>query len=301
MAVLRYALMAISFAGFWQAIRKKTGMNVYFIPFFTISLQITVLFLAGLWNLLYLAAAAMNLLGIGLFIWYAVKEHARPLRDFCVPGYALLLVSVLLIAFAVRGCSFTQYDDFTHWALVVKQMLLNDRFPTFQDTVISYKSYPLGSASFIYYFCRFTQPTESAQMLAQSYMILTCILTLFAFFKRNAVWGLAVIALLTNTVLVYNVPITSLLVDSLLAAAGAALVLYAAFEFNPQDQIRMKGWSVLCAGPMLVAVMMIKNSGLMFVVLALAILLIRSRHSLDSSVSCGSSPAVEKALRLCIC
>lgn len=279
MMALSYALMAVSFAGFWQAIRKKTGMNVYFIPFFTVTVQITVLFLAGLWNLLYAAAAVMGLLGIGLFIWYAVREHAKPLRDFCVPGYALLILGVLLTALAVRGCSFTNYDDFTHWALVVRQMLLNDRFPTFQDAVISYKSYPLGSASFIYYFCRFTQQTEPAQMLAQSYMILTCILALFAFFKRNAVWGLAVIGLLTNTILVYNVRITSLQVDTVLGTAGAVLLLYAALSFDPQDQQHLKGWSVLCAGPMMVAVLMLKNSGVLFVVLALAVLLIRSRHS----------------------
>lgn len=279
MTALKYALLGISFAGQWQNICKKTGMNVHFVPFFAVCLQITILFFAGLWNLLYEVSVLTWALGIGLFVWYAVKDKLKGLREFCTPGYALLIAGVLLAAVAVHGCKFTHYDNFTHWALVVKQMLLNDRFPNFQDVVISYKSYPLGSASFIYYVCRLTQNSESAQMLAQAYMVLTCILPLFAFLKQHYVLGTAMIALIGNIVLTYDVRITDLLVDSLLGAAGIALVLFAAMGFDPQDKEHCKGWRVLCAAPMMAALYLIKNAGLFFAAIAVVILVIRCRGS----------------------
>lgn len=278
MTALKYALLGISFAGQWQYIRKKMGMNVHFIPFFAVCLQITVLFFAGLWNLLYEVSVLSWALGIGLFVWYAVKDKLKGLREFCTPGYALLITGVLLAAVAVHGCKFTHYDNFTHWALVVKQMLLNDRFPNFQDVVISYKSYPLGSASFIYYVCRLAQNTESAQMLAQAYMVLTCILPLFAFLKRNYLLGTVMIAIIGNIVLIYDVRITDLLVDSLLGAAGIALVLFAAMGFDPHKE-HCKGWGVLCAAPMMTALYLIKNAGLFFVVIAVVVLVVRCRGS----------------------
>lgn len=89
-------------------------MNIYFLPAFTISLQVTILFCTGIFNCL--KPAALLMFGAGILL-------------------------------ACRGRMFVWYDNFSHWALVVKNMLLTDRFPTFLDTRIIFQEYPMGSAS----------------------------------------------------------------------------------------------------------------------------------------------------------
>ena len=43
---------------------------------------------------------------------------------------------------------FVHYDNFSHWAVVVKYMLATNRIPDAASAIIDFKSYPLGSSSF---------------------------------------------------------------------------------------------------------------------------------------------------------
>lgn len=80
---------------------------------------------------------------------------------------------------------FVHYDNFSHWALVVKKIIETNRFPNGFDEIITFKEYPLGSAIFIYFFTKFTNTNESTQMLAQAYMMLVCIMPLFSNTKKQ--------------------------------------------------------------------------------------------------------------------
>ena len=79
------------------------------------------------------------------------------------------------------------------------------------DPLIKYQEYPLGSSAFIYYFAKIIAPSESVQMLGQDYMMLVCILQLFAFLKKNKISGFLIILSATNFFLTYN--LTDLFAD----------------------------------------------------------------------------------------
>ena len=54
MVILRLGLFGISTLGFFELIRKASNdrVSIYFLPSLTIAIQVTILFLAGLLNLL---------------------------------------------------------------------------------------------------------------------------------------------------------------------------------------------------------------------------------------------------------
>ena len=135
---------------------------------------------------------------------------------------------MLIVAAAVHGKCFSLYDNFSHWALVVRQMLQTDRFPTFMDPIIEFQDYPLGSASFIYFFCKSVgKETESIQMLAQAYMMIVSMLPLFSFSSKKTFIQTILILATTNFFFVFFLFVTELLVDTLLAVVSAAGMSYA--------------------------------------------------------------------------
>ena len=66
------------------------------------------------------------------------------------------------------------YDNFSHWAVVVKNMLITHRFPDAYSAMIDFKSYPLGSSSFLYYFCSVVGSEEGARFVINAQNCVHC-------------------------------------------------------------------------------------------------------------------------------
>ena len=164
--LLKFIIFFLSNFGYWEFLRKKTKINIYFLPSLTVALQISILYFAGLFNLLYEVAIVIWLSGVILLI-YGYENGLETLNCYKKVGYIFLAVSMIVALFYVRGKIFIHYDNFSHWAIVVKQMLTTNRYPNFQDTIIMFKEYPLGSATYIYYMALFVGKSESIQMFAQ--------------------------------------------------------------------------------------------------------------------------------------
>lgn len=178
------------------------------------------------------------------------------------------MLSGCILLIACRGRGFVHYDNFSHWALVVKSMLFTDRFPSFQDTMILFQEYPLGSASYIYYFARLVLNLQSAQMVAQGFMMLCFILPVFKYVTKNIAISWFCIGLIANYMLCYNIVITHLLVDTLLPLQGMAMLYFVYSECLNLDSRDTRGGCCLYAVPLLCMTVQIKNSGIYFAVLA---------------------------------
>ena len=276
--MIRLALFFLSSFGYWQFLRKKTKVDLYFLPALTVVSQITLLFFAGLFNCLRIGAVFLWALGIVLAVISLVKDKWNGLKCYVNCGYLFLAAAVLLIAAAVKGTLFTHYDNFSHWALVVKNMLDTNRFPNFQDYLITFQSYPLGSAAYIYYFCRLVSDSESMQMLAQGYMMLSFLLPLFRFVKGNRGWNTLFLALLTNFLLCFNMGIYQLLVDTLLPLAGMAALVFLYCECLHKQDAGEENVPVYWAIPFLCAVMQIKNSSIFFAAIGVGMILLSMRR-----------------------
>lgn len=207
-------------------------IEAFFLPSLAIAFQTAILFLSGILNLLPEAAMGLYLLGFCTLLYEIRKKAsgyaASILSTYRNPCYATFLLILLASAIYLRGKVFTHYDNFSHWALVVQEMLTNDRFPNFKDRLIQFQEYPLGSSVFVYFFAKQTSPpAESIQMLAQTYMMASAVLPLFAFAKKHSLPVCVLVISFTYLAFNFNTFITDLLVDSLLPLVGACSLSFA--------------------------------------------------------------------------
>lgn len=276
--MLKLLLLFVSNLGYWNYIGKKTKINIYYCPAVTIAGQIFVLFIAGIWNLLPEAANGIYILGIILFAMDLYKKRWKEYSAYKNWGYFYLAICLILSAIALRGCLFNDYDNFSHWATVVDEMLRTNRYPNFQSKTIMFQAYPLGSATYIYYFTKMIDPAESAQMLAQVYMMLACILPVFSFVTKHHFFISVYTVFMTNLFFVMNIRIDDLLVDTLLPLFGTMMLVFAYCECHQKgcnlEEITPREHSLrmLCLSFLLVSTMLIKNSGVYFVGFAFVIL-----------------------------
>ena len=278
----RILLIILSWMGYSRIIAKKSNINIYMAPMVVMAGQITFLFVAGLLNILLLGVIAVFAGGLILFA-LELKHGAKAFfKAFAREGFVFYAISAVLTYVAVNGDILTVFDDFSHWGLIVKQMLLNDSYPTF-DSYILFQSYPPGSATFIYYFARLAGGGEDIWLFAQAMMILSCILPLFTFSRgKHPVITLAFALLLTNFIFVFNILILSLYVDTLLAMAGAGTMLY--FYTCRKD---MNAKAVLTGAPLLSMCLLIKNSGIFFVLICCVFILCRCKNIKDKKFIIG--------------
>lgn len=204
------------------------------------------------------------------------REKWRVVLPYLNWGYLLLGMMLLAVAFTVNNQVLAWIDNFTHWGVVVKNMLEADRFPTFAQPAVGFMDYPLGASTTIYYFCRMTGTGEGVQMLAQGYAILCMILPVFAFGEKKNWFCLAFCLIITNLFLCYNIPITELLVDTLLPLTAGCLFLflYWLYREKPEGQKPDRFWLAL---PMLFFTMNVKSSGILFVLIALILVFMYCR------------------------
>lgn len=256
--VVRLLLLVFSFYGFMQAARRRLDANLS-LAFIFASIG-SLMFLAGILNLLPETAAFICLLGCVLGV-RSIRRRESPLA-LISPGTLFFAVGSVVMAVLLFRAKFTSYDNFSHWAIVVKRMLATDRFPNFSDVNIQFQSYPLGSSCFIYYIAKVSGIRfEWMQMLAQAVLMLGMTAALFSCSRRpvthllTAVVGVALLA--------GDVDFTSLMVDTLLpltALAGLAACVAL------RDRIGERPWLLLT---FLLFLMSIKNSGLLFDVVLL--------------------------------
>ena len=264
--IFRLLFLITSNIGSWELLRKKTKVDIFFIPSLTVALQTCILFFAGILNLLLETTIFLSGFGLIYLICCIYKEkNFRFIKNYFNAGYLFLAAVIVLSAFALRGTLFTHYDDFSHWGMVVRRMLIDNRFPNFQNILI-FKEYPLGSSIYIYYFSRILSSAESVQMTAQAYVMAACLLPLFSFCRKNSLPALLCLLSFTNLFFTFNIALSSLLVDTLLPIVSACSLLYLhKYCYSSSDSPEF-----FLAGAYLIQVAQIKNSGVLFVLIAAA-------------------------------
>lgn len=262
--IIRLILLMISCYG-WIAFITEKKIKVEFAVMLFVSGTGSVMFLAGILNIMESVCLLTAVTG---FI-FAVKSFIKnkfPVYLCSYGGIALIIFAIGLFAI-VYGSKFIKYDNFSHWVVVAREILENNRFPNFQDTLITFQSYPTGSASFIYYMCKVSGiHSEWMMMYAQDLAIIGMLLPLFAFCKK--VYSVILPAVTIVFILCCNVSISDIYVDTLLLCTGAAGVLFCIYYRKAISNL------YLALVPVLIFVVSIKNSGVFFAVVILAYLLL---------------------------
>lgn len=240
------------------------------IPFVFVSI-ILILFMGAMLNVIKILSLLIFIFGFFSYIWLLYKRELT--KDFVKSffDYKMFIFIGLLIVFTIVSFNLhiTSYDNFSHWAVVVKQLFLHDSLSSFQYNIDEFTTYPPGSALFIYFVGLVVGKNETAMILGQNYLLLGLLFSLTVFMKDNrkvlsSIFFVFFVLVVANI----NIAINDLSVDTLLGGLGIVSLVVAYYY---RDNLKMT--TVLLTILSLLFVIL-KNSGLLFVVMNVLLLFI---------------------------
>lgn len=282
--MIRMLILAVSLFGYYsrlsRQIRAEFAVGVLFSGIGSI------LFAAGILNIMQ--PTAWLLLAGGLYcVFEELRQKQKP--DFYrYPGILFFGFLAVLFLILLYGSKFVYVDDFAHWGVAVKVIAMKDGFPNFADTNIFFQSYPLGSASFLYYFMEILGSYEEwIPMWAQAVLQAGMVISLFAFCRG----GVQILLMIGGILMLLcsNIVFTALLVDTLLPLVGISAI---AFVIYYADELESK---LIYTVPYTVFLVTVKNSGMIFAAYVLVLCLLylpQKREQLKKWAATAACPAV---------
>lgn len=270
--LLMGVLLVFSCLGYMLLVRKTLSLPWEFTPVFVFSSIACIVFLGGLVG--QLSAVSFAVMILGLFAYTAtlvprLRQGAKFRFSFSLFHLSFLAGSLIFLLVLFQN-KLTHYDNFSHWAIVLKAMLSTDAFPTAASSLIDYKNYPLGVSSFLYYICRFAGHAQSVMLFAQGMLIFSCFYAMFGIVsekKRFLLYAFLGFGLSMLSFFNITIRITNLLVDFLLPIY--ALAIFAAV-YRFRNEIRRACIVVL---PLAGLLTVMKSTGIIFAAIGLIFLI----------------------------
>ena len=267
-SVVRAAVFVLSAWGCGFAAHRVLKIHAYFTPVFTMAGISLIVYAGGLFGALRPAAylvLAGGLAGSAYFFCLLFRKKT----GIRMPGFFGVCFGAVTLAFTrlILHLKLLHYDNFSHWAVMVKYLLSANRFPGADTELVTFLDYPPGSSVFIYYVCLFLGRSQGVMLLAQTALIFACFLAVFGIVEERRRFllysflsmGCAMLSYLNLTVRINN-----LLVDFLLPLLAMAS---AACSYRCRRQI----WQAsLLSGVILGYLGIVKNTGLIFAAFAFA-------------------------------
>lgn len=240
---------------------------------------ILLIFLAGLLDNLKIGAIIVQILTIIQLIFILItilKKDKDGIKEILgrilTPG--LLIYTLLFIVNVIinQGRIFEDYDEFNHWAVIIKNMFIYNTYGTNPETIVRFNEYPPFTAVFQYLFLAVQKVySEDTVIIAQNVLYLSIIIPI----TKKIKWDKSALKILTAIPLIIFMPMIlyknfflNILVDGILGIMFA-YTIYSAYE---DDSSIFKTLKILAGTIMLC---LTKTSGLGLAVLALIIILIK--------------------------
>lgn len=290
--LIRLCLLAISLGGYLLYFRKRIRIELAAgVLFASIG---SVMFAAGILHIL--KETAWLIFAVGLYLSFqeakgwSGKKRFREFQESDNAAFTLMYLVLAAIFFFVLlfRSEFTHYDNFSHWGVAAKLVSQKDMFPNASDTNLTFHSYPLGSAAFIYFITEIvgTAP-EWLQMWAQAILMVGMLTGVLVFGKGAVCLGAACAGIVM--LLCGNTGFVDLLVDTLLPVTAIGAMSFCIY-YQKDLQERL-----LFVIPYVVFLVAIKNSGALFAVLVLSFSLFaipRTKENLKKWLIAAASPVV---------
>lgn len=260
---LGYLALLIILWSFGRLSKKILGFSQYISWVGSCAFIILTLYVSAYFNILYQMSIILIIIGLsyGLFeIRHIIRTRKKWKININLLG-AWVIIFVAIFATTLGSIHLDHYDNYSHWAVIVKFLYTENRLPEVTDTIISYTSYPMGSALFLYFVSILSGFSAQVLMMGQFVLILSCLYALFAVVRdtRRAL----VLAMMFTIMALFNhfniaIRMNNLLVDYLLplmALAGLAGI------FAMRNQLKgMSIYTILIVGML----SLVKSSGLFF-------------------------------------
>lgn len=265
MEIVKIIILILSLIGYYLLFQRKVKLKEEFIPIVVIVSISLIMFIAFILNIAILGTILITLAGLIFLVksvYEMIKNKEKPKINFNI---IFLAIFVIWAAIILKGTILIHYDNFSHWGMIAREMLITDKLPNFESTTIMFTSYPPGTACTIYFFCKFLGSSESRMLFAQSLIIISSLYTLFAFCNKNKKINYIIALIAIIYMIIGNIFITELLVDTVLPVLG--LAAFAIIIYYRNDTKKALIYSI----PILSYLIIVKNSGIFFVVIDLLV------------------------------
>ncbi|HWQ99200.1 MAG TPA: hypothetical protein VN538_14055 [Clostridia bacterium] len=275
LTVLRLLAFLLSAAGYVAVARVYWKITARASYIFVFSAQALIVYFAGLFGVLPYVSYALFGGGIVAFAALLVnKKIAQAYNATSLTALNLAFIAVFgAITASLIDTFFVHYDNFSHWAVVVKYMLVTNRIPDAASAIIDFKSYPLGSSSFLYYVGRIVGNGEGVMLVGQGILLFASFYAVFGAIRDQKRFLLsALLGLGCSAMAFFNISIriNNLLVDFLLPALTLASIGILLVERNKFFT------ACLAVLPVLGLLAIVKNTGIIFAVIGFVFLIFRS-------------------------
>ncbi len=256
-------LLIGSMTGYMLFSKELLQLQSEFVPVFVCSSLACGVYFAGLAGYLYPGAVILLTGGVLLAGIYGVRILFKKYKIHAEITLfnTLFVIGSMFFFYLLYKSRLIHYDNFSHWAVVLKQMLSTNAFPDASSALIDFKNYPLGTSSFIYFICRFAGHSEAVMLIAQGLLIFSCFYALFGVITEKKRFLLyAFLAAGCSTLSVFNITIriSNLLVDFLLPIF--TLVLFAVIDRYEKQLVK----ACFVIAPVAGLLMIIKSTGTIF-------------------------------------
>ena len=256
--MLQVSLLLVSFVGYFLLLYILfKGRKTAFYPAILASGIITGSFLAGLLNILGQVFGFIYITGfvlIPLCIMYIVRHRNRfnrPKVHVLVP-FVVFAAGAVVLYLMLKDRFLYAYDDFSHWAKVVRAITENLRLPIEADQ-LTHGSYPPGSALFISYVSTIVGAADDHWLLAQGLLTLSFWLPMIGCSRKPIIQ--VVLVVLLAAMMQHTSLLVSMYVDLMLAAVAFTGIM---FVLNGDENRSV--WLLVIA-LFLCVLVLIKNSG----------------------------------------
>ena len=248
------------------------------IPISTIGMTLLI-YIAGLSDNLKAGIYAIILIFVIITIYLLIKQNRlnkkdkkiKVFKEIITPGFVIFTILYIIYVLISQNKIFTHYDEFSHWGTVVKNMYIYNDFGTNPESLILYNEYPPFSGVFEYLFLIINgNYLESTVIASSKIFYLSIIILIF----RNITWKTDKKLIIIYTLGIIFLPMIfyadfydNILVDGL-EGILFAISLYSWYSIQNK---KVRNIVVIC---LLIALGLLKLSGIGLVILALIIILI---------------------------
>jgi len=229
--------------------------------------NIIVLYIFVFLHVLTLAANIMFYLGLALLVIWFFIFIKKPKLNVSVQLSSLWMIFYgVLLGTTLVTSHLEHYDNFSHWAVIVKFLYTQGQLPGAADKIIGFTSYPVGSSLFIYYVTHIVGFQAGIMLLAQFLILFSCMVSLFTIVRDDS---RALITMMICTFITlfnyFNIAIrmNNLLVDFLLPMLTLAAI---AGIYRYKHQIKLMTINTILIGA---TIAIVKNNGIIFVIIIL--------------------------------
>lgn len=265
-----------SFAVTFTIILQRRFEQVLPISIVSIAL---IIYISGMFDNLALGTTIVNvltILGLIFFIFIVIKKDSEKklkemVNNIFTPGFLIYVLLFGASIFFSKNRIFEEYDEFNHWAVIIKNMFIYNTYGTNAESIVTFNDYPPFTAIFQFLFLSVQKIyREDIIIMAQNVLYFSIIIPITKNLKWNFKgWVKSILLIVFMPMIFFENFYLEILVDGMLGVMFA-YTIYSSYE---KEQTKQKYLNILAG---LIMLALTKTTGIALAILAILIIVVKS-------------------------